>query len=381
MSDSIIFFEKEHHFYNIKVGDTLHKVATEIKRDHLEIRHYHNIYAEIEDLIQEDFPSHLKILILQTEKDRKETKTKRDEAEKIVTLKNTNFNLVFRPDEIKREYQIKYTIENGKNIDTMRQEMSIKRLLTKEVDYFYFEIDTVSKLYLNNKRVDGLAVELAENVAQILYPLQIVVDDNGKWRDIYNYETIKKRWKTKKQDLLEYYEGDTTDQYIALVDKTLQSKERLVNKLSSNWFLRAFFNGIHIDYTKMLEIEKNVFYPMSTSIIEPKFWVKQKVNEKLDNNKRLIVEQKGILDDERSKIDFENGSEFPIHAMANKNSIKAKGSYEAKYYLDSNNHNVDELILECFVEIETTQKIKVEVNSKKIKKTDTITQSGISFLN
>jgi hypothetical protein len=381
MSNSFIFLEKEHRFYNIKEGDTLHKVANEIKADPLEIRHYHNIYAEIEDVIQEDFPSHLKILILQTEKDRLETKAKREEAQKTVTLKATNFSLVFRPDELKREYQVKYTVEKGENIDTMRQEMSIKRLLTKGIEYFYFEIDTVSKLYLNGTEVDGLAVELAENTAQILYPLQIVVDDNGKWRDIYNFDTIRKRWETKKQDLLDYYEGDTTDQYIAIVDKTLQSKEKLVNKLAGNWFLRAFFNGIHIDYTEKLEIDKNVYYPISTNIIEPKFLVQQKINEKLDEKKRLLVEQKGILDDERSKIDFENGSEFPFHAMSNKNSIKAKGSYEAKYFLDPNNYNISELLLECLIEIEPPQKLKIEVSPIKAGKIDSITQYRISLLN
>lgn len=381
MSNSSIFLEKEHRFYNIKEGDTLYKVANEIKIDPLEIRHYHNIYAEIEDVIQEDFPSHLKILILQTEKDRLETKAKREEAQEKVTLSSTNFNLVFRPEELKREYRLKYTIEKGENIDTMRQEMSIKRLLTKEIEYFYFEVDTVSKLYLNGTEVDGLAVELAENTAQILYPLQIVVDDNGKWRDIYNFDAIQKRWEVKKQDLLEYYEGDTTNQYIAIVDKTLQSKEKLVNKLAGNWFLRAFFNGIHIDYTEKLEIEKNVYYPISTNIIEPKFLVQQKINEKLDEKKRLIVEQKGTLDDERSKIDFENGSEFPFHAMSNENSMKAKGSYEAKYFLDPNNHNINELLLECLIEVEPIQKIKVEVTPKKIKSINSIAQSRISLLN
>jgi hypothetical protein len=370
MSHSFIFLEKEHRFYNIKEGDTLHKIANEIKVDPFEIRHYHNIYAEIKDVIEEDFPSHLKILILQTEKDRQETKAKKEETAKV---KRTNFNLVFRPEEIKKEYQVKYTVQKGNNIDTMRQELSIKRFLTKEIEYFYFEIDTISKLYLNGTEVEGLAVELAENTAQMLYPLQIVVDPNGKWRDIYNFEAIQKRWKTKKQDLLDYYNGDTTDQYIGIVDKTLQSKERLVNKLSSNWFLRAFFNGIHIDYTEKSEIEKKVFYPISTNIIEPQFLVKQKINEKLDKNQRLIVDQKGILDDQRSKIDFENGFEFPIHAMANKNSIKSKGGYEAKYYLNSNTHNLDRLLLECFVETESMQKIKVEVNSNKKEKPDSDT--------
>jgi hypothetical protein len=381
MSNSFTFLEKEHLFYTINEGDTLYKVANELRLDPLEIRHYHNIYAEIDDVIQDDFASHLKVLILQTEKDRLETKTKREEAQEKVTLSNTNFNLVFRPEELKKEYQVKYTIENGKNIDTMRQEMSIKRLLTKENDYFYFEIDTVSKLYLNGTEVDGLAVELAENTAQILYPLQIVVDDNGKWRDIYNFDAIQKRWEVKKQDLLEYYEGDTTDQYIAIVDKTLQSKGKLVNKLAANWFLRVFFNGIHTDYTEKLEIEKNVFYPISTKIIEAQFLVKQRINEKLDEKKRLIVEQKGILDDERSKIDFENGSEFPFHANSNENSIKAKGSYEAKYFLDPNNHNVNELLLECHIEIEPPQKLKIEVSPIKAEKIDSITQSRISLLN
>jgi hypothetical protein len=358
MSNSFTFLEKEHLFYTINEGDTLCKVANKLNLDPLEIRHYHNIYAEIDDVIQDDFASHLKVLILQTEKDRLETKTKREEAQKKVTLSSTNFNLVFRPEELKKEYQVKHTIENGENIDTMRQEMSIKRLLIKEIDYFYFEIDTVSKLYLNGTEVDGLAVELAENTAQILYPLQIVVDDTGKWRDIYNFDAIQKRWEVKKQDLLEYYEGDTTDQYIAIVDKTLQSKEKLVNKLSSNWFLRAFFNGIHIDYTEKLEIEKNVFFQPIAKIEDLEFLITQKTEPLTDDFNRIIVNQKGSLVDEY--ID---------------------GIYDATYYLNPNNHNIEQLSLECLIEIEPPQKIRIEVSPKKTEKIDSITQSRISLLN
>lgn len=358
MSNSFIFLEKEHRFYNIKEGDTLHKVANELKLDPLEIRHYHNIYSEIEDVIQKDFPSHLKVLILQTEKDRLETKAKKDEAEKIVTLSSTNFNLVFRPEELKREYQVKYTIEKGENIDTMRQEMSIKRLLTKGIEYFYFEIDAVSKLYLNGTEVDGLAVELAENTAQILYPLQIVVDDNGKWRDIYNFEEIQKRWETKKQDLLDYYEGDTTDQYIAIVDKTLQSKGKLVNRLAGNWFLRAFFNGIHIDYTEKLEIEKNVFFQPIAKTEDLAFLISQKIEPLTDDFNRIIVTQKGSLLDEY--ID---------------------GMYDATYFLNPNNHNIEQLSLECLIEMEPSQKIRIEVSPKKTEKINSITESRISLLN
>lgn len=361
MSNSFSFIDKEHLFYLIKEGDTLHSVAKKLNLNPLDVRHYHNIYAEIDDLIQEDFPSHLKVLILQTEKDRLENKTKREEAEKIVTLKDSNYNLVFRPDETKKEYQVKYTIDNCGTVDIMKQIMSIKRLLTKETDYFYFEIDTVSKVYINGKEPNELALELAENASRILYPLQIVVNDYGKWRDIYNFNEVKNRWNIKKQELLAYYEGETTDQYIAIIDRTLQSKDALLSTLTSNWFLRAFFNGIHVDYTENLEIEKNIFFPMSSKIIEPRFLVKQKINSTLDENKKLIVEQKGILDDERSKIDFENESEFPIHAMSNKNSLKANGSYKAKYFLNRNNHNIEKLTLECSMDIERTQSIKVEI--------------------
>ncbi len=381
MSNSFSFLGKEHLFYTIKEGDTLYTVAEKLNLDPLDVRYYHNIYAEIDDLIQEDFPSHLKVLILQTEKDRKEAKTRIDEAQKKSTLSSTNFNLIFRPEELKKEFEVRHTIQKEDKIDTMRQEMSIQRLLNKESDYFYFEVDTISRLYLNGTVADGIAVELAENTAQILYPLQIVVDDTGKWRDIYNFDAIQKRWKEKKEDLLGYYDGATTDKYIAIVDKTLESKERLVTKLSSNWFLRSFFNGIHIDYTEKLEVEKHVFYPFSTTIIEPRFLIKQKVQDTLDESKRLIVEQKGIIDDERAAEDFENGSELPSYALFNENVVQLKGSYEAKYFLDPNNHNVTELKLECHIETETPQKITVEVTPLQATKIDTITQPSISLLN
>ncbi|TRX36194.1 hypothetical protein FNW52_09215 [Flavobacterium sp. ZT3R18] len=98
-----------------------------------------------------------------------------------------------------------------------------------------------------------------------------------------------------KQDLLEYYEGDTTDQYVAIVDKTLQSKGKLVNKLAANWFLRVFFNGIHIDYTKKLEIEKNVFFQPIAKIEDLEFLITQKTEPLTDDFYRIIVNQKRLF--------------------------------------------------------------------------------------
>jgi hypothetical protein len=50
--------------YIIKTGNTLYKVAQELAIPPMELCRYHNIYCEIPDLIEADFPSNLKVLLL-----------------------------------------------------------------------------------------------------------------------------------------------------------------------------------------------------------------------------------------------------------------------------------------------------------------------------
>ena len=60
----------KHRTYKIRKGDTLQSVADALGIDAQELRRYHNIYCELPDLIEADFKSHLKLLILAPEKDK-----------------------------------------------------------------------------------------------------------------------------------------------------------------------------------------------------------------------------------------------------------------------------------------------------------------------
>lgn len=104
--------------------------------------------------------------------------------------------------------------------------------------------------------MDRLVVKIVE----VLYLLKIVVDEFGKWIDIYNYVEIESCWDKIKNEILEYYEGEVVEKYIEYVECLFESLERLLILFCFDYFLRVFFNGIYVGYIVDYEFEKELLF-------------------------------------------------------------------------------------------------------------------------
>ncbi len=234
--------------YAIQNGDTLQKVAQQLGMTPQELRRFHNIYCEIPDLIEADFPQHLKIVLLSPDKNDTSTNNVTEKKPKKVSFIK-GYCLPFLPANIKKNYDVVYVLEDGEEKDTLRFESSVKWLGADPKGFHFFEIDRLSKISINNAEPDTIMEELAVKTAEVLYPLQIIVDDTGKWIDIHNYKEIVDRWETTKSEVLDYYEGEVADIYVEHTENSLTTRKVLMASFRSDLFLRTLFNGIHVDYT------------------------------------------------------------------------------------------------------------------------------------
>jgi hypothetical protein len=140
--------------YTIKTGDTLQKVAQELAIAPMELRRYHNIYCEIPDLIEVDFPSHLKILLLPLDKSDITTNSSLETKPRKVSFVNGN-TLLFLPLGSMKSYEVLYVLEKGEEKDTIHFVTSMKWIAVNLKRVHFFEINKSSNLYINNMGLDS----------------------------------------------------------------------------------------------------------------------------------------------------------------------------------------------------------------------------------
>ncbi|WP_433829341.1 LysM peptidoglycan-binding domain-containing protein [Flavobacterium anhuiense] len=338
--------------YKIKKGDTLASVARDLGVEPNKLRWYHNMYCEIHDLIEADFKSHLQLLILAPEKCIEERKEKEEKKTQKVSLAS-NYKLPFIADKINKNYKVQYITVDGDEVDTLEMEMSVKWLATDKNRFHLFEINR-SSIYVNNEMPNTVMDELARKTAQVLYPLKIVVDESGKWIAVYNYNEIDSRWKHSKDKVLDYFEGQVAEKYIDETEYALQNTDTLFSFLASDYFLRAFFNGIYIGYTADFSFKNEVFFPLVKDE-EAKFEVEQKINPLLDEFNLIKVEQKGHYVDDGSEANF--------------GFDPWTGSYNASYFLDEHSYCIEKINLECLVDYDEVIKVIIQIESFKKEET------------
>ena len=349
VNESEVPSHSKHLFYKIRKGDTLESVAKALEIEAQELRRYHNIYCEISDLIEADFKRHLEYLILAPEKIKGDADDKKPGK---VNLGN-DYRLPFSPEQMEESYKVKYISEVGDELDVTEMKINVKWIAADINKYHLFEINRASDIYINGKMPDTMMDGLAAKTAEVLYPLKIVVDKFGKWIDIYNHAEIESRWGKIKSEILDYYEGEVVEKYIEHTEETLVSSERLLSSLRSDYFLRAFFNGIHVGYTANYGFEKDLSFPLQKET-ESVFRVQHKMSPNLDDTGYIKIEQKGNYTD--SGFSFLYGN---AHLKVNYNAI---------YFLNPDAYTIEKMNLECTIDKVEAIRTTIEIDLLKMEK-------------
>ncbi|WP_029269165.1 hypothetical protein [Flavobacterium sp. KJJ] len=334
--------------YKIMEGDTLQSVAQSLGIDARELRRYHNMYCLVADLIEHDFKRYSKFLILAPEKSISDANEVIAKTPKKVSLGKDN-KLPFLPRGIDKEYKVKYISNVDDQSDVMEMNVRVKWLATDKNNFHLFEINRRS-VYINNTKPNIIMDELALKTAEVLYPLKIVVDESGKWIDIYNYDEIQCRWKDKKKAILDYFAGEVTEKYVKKTEYALENTETLFKYLTSDYFLRTFFNGIHVSYTSTYSIQNEVLFPLEKDE-ESKYEIEQKIDQFLDQSNLVRIEQKGHYVATESEASFETDP--------------WTGNYNAYYFLDQHSYCIEKVNLECSIKYGEEVKAIIQIESLK----------------
>jgi hypothetical protein len=348
----------DHLTYKIKKGDTLISVAQDLGIEPYLLRSYHNRFCpSLKDLIEADFPYHLEYVILapeeveltQEEKENNRQKVTRNESPISISLNNAQIN---------NTYGVVYTIENGTQVQTIKQKINVKWRAKNENNFYFFEVSRIGNIYINDTKANTMAEEIAEKASDALYPLLVVVDETGEWIYINNFSKVEERWQEAKKQIRSYYKGEQVEKYFSIYDKNLENSDALYLSLSKDWFLKAFFNGIHLEYPSTLSIQKEIDFPLMAKSKNLNYQVNQTIDDHFDVDNFLVIDINGKLDDERTKTDFERALGLPIKEYSEQ---KVTGDYRAKYFLNPLKQIPESIFISCTLELDTLQKYSVTI--------------------
>lgn len=335
----------------IQKNETLKSIATLYGLDADTLKLFHNNHCQVKDMILIELTGQKELYIPRI--------AVADQNKKVQFGRGNS--IVFRPERSFSKYGVIVNLETGNSKNELKYETSV-RWLKNENNLHFFEIDRTSNLYLNEEEINEIADTLAYKTSKVLYPLQISVDEHGKFRQVENLSVFKERWTTVKEEVYKEFEGDVVDKYCEKIENIIYEPEAISFYLKNDYFIRTLFFGIYQSFGQRFKIEGEESFPVVDNPIEPKYKIHVEVDPVKDEYDLVNISGEGKLNDERKVYDFINESPFSMtiqdHPVMNDN-----GNFRIQYYLNGETLLPETLYLECSIMLEEEKKISVVITA------------------
>ena len=324
---------KKYNSYQIKPNDTLESISLALGKRTDEVIRFHNMFANDEEIISFEFTENLKVLYISPYISEKQI----DKVPKVEFLYDKK--LALKPFYQKLHYAVKSVVVSDNHTITIDCEKSVV-FLEKISEYFLYEIDNKSNADPNVLLT--MMDELNFEVAKALYPLEILVNDNGNWIGIYNFRKIFMRWEVLKQNILDEFEGEEIDKRILFYDKVFQNEIQLTALLQNDIFLKVYFNGIFANHTHVFNFETLVNFPILSNVKNVEYKIVQQIEEYVNDANQIEIKLEGVANDDRCLMDYEYELDEPCFS-----GKIPEGNYKAHYLLNGINNYIEKIDFEC----------------------------------
>ncbi|MBF6654880.1 hypothetical protein C3B48_04260 [Flavobacterium columnare] len=352
--------------YKVKKDDTLQSVAKELGISIETLKWHHNNYCPHEDLLKNDITHQKELIIPDDPKDTKTgTNTNALKKQKNIVFSSNN-GLFYNPTKTSCRYGVMITIINEEEQNEIKYEASVK-WIQKFEDCHIFEINHISKPFINQEEIHNIADTLAYETSKVLYPMHLMIDEKGNWEQVAKYTAYPKRWEIVKNEILQNFEGETVEKYFQEIEKVLENPEKINTYMLEDYFLRTLFLGYCFEYEKNFKTERYITFPITNHHTEPSYKIQAEIDPYLNEYNFINIIFQGILHDSRTKADFINENHYP--SEENQENEKATGEFFLKALLDPNSSVPDSIYLECSISLDKTKKISVlisDISNKEI---------------
>ncbi|MCU7619285.1 hypothetical protein NZ698_19060 [Chryseobacterium sp. PBS4-4] len=322
----------------ISKGTTLEELANFFRLTEEQLKRYHNTYCPLDDLIGHDIPNHVTIIYVPPEDKELREKIFNPNGGNYISYKSKNTL------DNKKSYQKRYgiiqkTFHDDKEKLKIHYEIEIKKTNTN------VEL-TRHPVYINHQRPDFIVEEIADKVGDILYPLQLGLNDNGSIKEIINFKEIDSRWRKLKPELEDYYKGEITGDIIKKIENQLKSKSRTLAKIKDSLFYLLHFIPI---YEVFDENKKYTFHQEIPFVHEQKnilFEITMSIDEEISETKKIFIKAEGKSVDNI----FSNNPEKSVNSE-DSGDEKSKGSFYFTYKLNSKDNSIFSIYGEVGIEL------------------------------
>ncbi|AZA77534.1 hypothetical protein EG347_08415 [Chryseobacterium sp. G0186] len=337
--------------HTIQKNETLKSIAVLYGLDADVLKLFHNNHCSVKDMILIELTGQTELFI---------PRTAVDDQHKLVKFGRGN-SIVFRPENSFSKYGVVINLETGDHKNELKYETSV-RWLKKESNLHFFEIDRTSNLYLNEEEINEIADTLAYKTSKVLYPLQVSVDENGKFYAVENLSVFKERWSTIKAEVDKEFEGEVVEQYCKKIEDIIEEPDAISLYLKNDYFIRTLFFGIYQSFGQQYQIEGEESFPVINNAMEPEYKILLEVDPLKDEYDLVNITGEGKLNDERTISDFIGGMPFSL-IIEDHPKMNDAGNFRMQYYLNGETLLPETLYLECSIMLKEEKKISVVVTA------------------
>ncbi len=242
---------------------------------------------------------------------------------------NVKHKFIVRPKNLSGRYGCMIIFEKGELKNEIRYKLNIN-FLKEQNGINLFKLDREKELFINDLPPNNFMDQLAFETSKVIYPLELEVSNDGNIKKIRNFSQIKERWIDEEKRIKAYYKGELTDKYLKLTNKTLKAEERLINKLTKDWFFYLYFKLFNkYDYK-----EKLMQFPTAGKALPVSYEVTHKVEERSEAED-VLIRIKGKIKDERCALDLEQELDYSYFRNIDSNEKDLKGTCTINYSLNN----------------------------------------------
>uniref|UniRef100_UPI0039A4CC25 hypothetical protein n=1 Tax=Ornithobacterium rhinotracheale TaxID=28251 RepID=UPI0039A4CC25 len=286
----------------ISKGTKLVELADLFELKPEELRRYHNTYCPLSDLIEEDIPSHVRIIFIPPD--------------------NQTKSIFFNPETKK----IKYDTENklsrinySKRFGVMQKYYHNEKLTLQ----IHYEIEITlqnnivylnrGQVYVDQQSIDYTYEQVADKIGSFIYPLKLKVGDSGEIEGVLNLDEIAKRWHTQRSKLADYYVGKEVEVIFNKTDRLFRNAQKLKEGLKKSWFYKLYFLPMYAKLNDDKEITLEL--PIHSKGLIKYYKPILKIDESISKTHLFAINVKGENIDFLYKLDAKDNSIFSIQGQ------------------------------------------------------------------
>lgn len=307
----------------ISKGTTLKELANFFKLTEEQLKRYHNTYCPLDDLIGHDIPNHVTIIYVPPED--------KELREKIFNPKGGNFV----------NYKSKNTLDNKGSFDKTFGIIQKTFINGEEKLKIHYEIEIKKSnniveikrksVYLNHQRPDLIVEQMADKIGNIMYPLELELNDDGTIKETNNQQAILDRWLRLKPELEDYYKGRESEEIFQKVGKNIRSRSKFLHRIKDSLFYVMYFFPLYEAFNDDKKYTFQMYLPLEENSEKVPFEITLSLNEEVSKTNKIFIKAEG-----KSKSPMSYSTQIP----QNENQPTNEGYFDFTYKLNSKDNSI-----------------------------------------